>query len=300
MRALAGAGLTLIASILSLVIFAALLVALIPPVSPVQPRLLIALTIGAVILTVGAAMLHEWSVLWQIPLRGFALAAIVVGVRFLVEALFRNWRLAFTAAGALSAGYVVLGFGAGQWMRQLQVSLLGHRRPRRPTLPGSHEARSVTDKSEPGSLKAMLHEFKSGTWYGNARDRATRRKSPWNLLLILALPLWLALWFGGVWLTQRLKNALLAHHPLFDWIWPSAIAPFFAYFPLLLGTIVPAMVLVNYFVYYLVPPALRAMDAEDQAFPGTEYGVQQPILVRLTLWTLPPAFLLALIGQIFI
>jgi hypothetical protein len=60
------------------------------------------------------------------------------------------------------------------------------------------------------------------------------------------------------------------------------------------------MVLVNYFVYYSVPPARRAMDAEDKAFPGTEYSTQQPILLRLTFLGFPIAFALAVVGQLFL
>lgn len=41
------------------------------------------------------------------------------------------------------------------------------------------------------------------------------------------------------------------------------------------------------------------MDAEDEAFPGTEYAAQQPLLVRISLLTAPPAFLLAVVGQLF-
>jgi hypothetical protein len=84
-----------------------------------------------------------------------------------------------------------------------------------------------------------------------------------------------------------------------DWIWPSAIAPFLTYFPLLFTTLIPAMVLVNYAIYLLIPAARRAMHAEDKAFPGTEYATQQPILVRLTLITLPLAFVLAVVGSMF-
>lgn len=62
----------------------------------------------------------------------------------------------------------------------------------------------------------------------------------------------------------------------------------------------PAMVLVNYFVYYCVPPARRAMDVEDKEFPGTEYSAQQPVLVRVSMLTLPAAFVLAVIGQLFL
>lgn len=83
-------------------------------------------------------------------------------------------------------------------------------------------------------------------------------------------------------------------------LWPSSIAPALVYLPLLVGTVTPAMVLVNYFVYYCVPLARRAMDAEDKRFPGTEYDTQQPLLVRISLLTLPPAFVLAVIGQLFL
>jgi len=42
------------------------------------------------------------------------------------------------------------------------------------------------------------------------------------------------------------------------------------------------------------------MDAEDKAFAGTDYATQQPILIRLSWMILPPAFLLAVIGQMFL
>lgn len=83
-------------------------------------------------------------------------------------------------------------------------------------------------------------------------------------------------------------------------IWPGAVAPFFAYFPLMFATIPTSMMLINYFIYFAVPPARRAMDEEDKAFPGTEYSTQQPILVRLTLITLPVAMLCSVAGQMFI
>ena len=41
------------------------------------------------------------------------------------------------------------------------------------------------------------------------------------------------------------------------------------------------------------------MEAEDQAYPGTDYATQQPLLLRLTLWLLPAALVLALLAEIF-
>ena len=83
-------------------------------------------------------------------------------------------------------------------------------------------------------------------------------------------------------------------------VWPSAIAPFFVYFPMIIATMLTSMVLINYAIYLFVPPARRAMDAEDKVFPGTEYSSQQPLLVRLMAIVLPIAFLLAVAGEMFL
>ena len=159
----------------------------------------------------------------------------------------------------------------------------------------------MASKDKPGSVRAALDEMRKGTWLANAQGRASRRKSPWNLLLMLALPLWLALWFGGVRLSHGIAVALMHGHSVpANWLWPGAVAPFFAYFPLLFATIPASMVLVNYFIYFFVPPARRAMDEEDKAVPGTEYSTQQPILVRITLTILPFAIVSAIVGQVFL
>jgi nitrate reductase NapE component len=159
----------------------------------------------------------------------------------------------------------------------------------------------MRSRPEPGSLRSTLRELREGSWSGNARARASRRKSPWNLLLILALPLWLVLLVGGLVASRAIAFLVTHGQPLArDLIWPSSLAPLLIYPPLLLTTIPLAMVLVNYFVYYCVPPARRAMDAEDRAFPGTEYAIQQPILLRITLTTFPVAFVLAVIGRLFL
>ena len=157
-------------------------------------------------------------------------------------------------------------------------------------------------KRKAGSFGATLNELKSGQFLANAQMRSSRRKSPWNLLLVLILPLWLILWWEGLELARILATAVRhGHSPLLEnLIWPASIAPFFVYFPLLLATMVLAMVLVNYAIYLFIAPARRAMDAEDRAFPGTEYAVQQPLLVRITLFTLPVAFLLSIVGRLFI
>ena len=152
-----------------------------------------------------------------------------------------------------------------------------------------------------GPLASVRHELREGTWLRNAQTRSTRRKSPWNLLLLLAVPLWLLLVFVGVRLSREISVIVTHGRPFAgDLIWPSSIAPALVGLALFVGAIAPAMVLVNYFIYYCVPPARRAIDAEDKAFPGTEYATQQPALVRISLITAPAAFLLAVVGQLFL
>ena len=147
----------------------------------------------------------------------------------------------------------------------------------------------------------MLHELRHGTFLANAQGRSSRRKSPWNLLLLLVIPVWLALLIEGTRLARIVALALLHGRTTpMDLIWPASIAPFFVYFPMLLATLLLAMVLVNFAIYFCVPPARRAMDAEDKAFPGTDYSTQQPLLIALTLVALPVAFALAVLGQIFL
>lgn len=156
-------------------------------------------------------------------------------------------------------------------------------------------------RPQPGSLRSVLRELREGTWSGNARVRASRRKSPWNLLLLLVFPSWLLLFYAGL-ISSRWAASLITHgQPLArDLIWPGSLAPLLVHLPLLLTTIPLAMVLVNYFIYYCVPAARRAMDAEDAAVPGTEYATQQPILLKITLVTFPIAWVLAFIGQLFL
>lgn len=301
-RSLIGVCLVWLSFLLFLSVFTRFLDALIPPASPLPVRLWLVLGVACAALLAAAAATHDRSIAWQTPLRGFVFAAMVVGVAHLVAAVFGNRAFLWSPAGALCAGYLFAGVGAARWLSHLQGRPdRGHSRHAGPYAAASRDPHSASARWPPGSLKSLREEVRAGTYLQNASTRASRRKSAWNLLLLLVVPVWMLLWGAGVWLAGLAKSALLGGHALaIDWAWPRAIAPLFAYFPLLFGALVPAMVLVNYFIYYLVPPARRAMDAEDQAFPGTEYSTQQPILLRLTWMILPPAFVLAVLGQIFL
>lgn len=50
--------------------------------------------------------------------------------------------------------------------------------------------------------------MRQGTFVANAQRRSSRRKSPWNLLLVLIIPLWIFLWLKSLALVWNL--ALMA------------------------------------------------------------------------------------------
>jgi hypothetical protein len=154
----------------------------------------------------------------------------------------------------------------------------------------------------PGTLGGTIDEIKSGTFLESSRTRSSRRKSGWNLLLpIVIFPLWIGIWWMAIEL-GCVAHLLLAGRsvpPISDWMKVLGSGMSFAHFLILFSPLIPTMtaaaVIGNYLVY-LVPPARRAMDAEDRAFPGTEYPTAQRELKRLTLYTAPIALALLLLG----
>ncbi len=157
-------------------------------------------------------------------------------------------------------------------------------------------------KRGPGTLGDTLDEIKAGTFLANARERSSRRKSKWNLLLPLVIvPLWLTFWWVAIELGCFAHFLLsgIAVPPVKDWMKVlgsrMSLADFLILFAPFVPTMTAAMVIGNYFVY-LIPVARRAMDAEDQAFPGTEYSTAQRELRRLTGFAAPVALVLSLLG----
>jgi hypothetical protein len=123
------------------------------------------------------------------------------------------------------------------------------------------------------------------SYYQDARRRAQRRRSPWNLLLIPAVLLPAAgLWCGIV-------EALQAFHRVFypgetlgtasHSIGPilTAVSPMFAVLPI-------AMLIGNGLVW-LVPPMRRVLDAEAAPHPGTGFWDAQRQLLRGAKYLVP-------------
>jgi hypothetical protein len=160
----------------------------------------------------------------------------------------------------------------------------------------------MAKKRGPGTLGGAINEIKAGTFLENARTRSARRKSKWNALLpVVIFPLWIAFWWTAI------ELGCVAHlifegksvPPVRDWMKVLGSGMSIAHFLILFSPFVPTMtaaIVIGNYLVYLVPPARRAMDAEDCAFPGTEYATAQRELKRLTLYSAPIGLALLLLG----
>jgi hypothetical protein len=127
-----------------------------------------------------------------------------------------------------------------------------------------------------------------------ARKRASRRKSAWNLLLIPAVfGTWLVLWYVSV---QAVGQVLRYMRPGLRFVLlPDSgggtligLGLLFAWLPL-------AMVIGNILVA-TVAPARRALDREAQAVPGTDLASANRGLLKVILVITPTGLLLVIIG----
>ncbi len=154
----------------------------------------------------------------------------------------------------------------------------------------------------PGTLKGTLQELRGGTWGKNAQNRAARRKSAWNLLLVLfVVPFWLVLWWAISDLGYLMHFAL--HHEsapgLSEWMRTTGTRMTLSRALLLFAPALPALsgaMVISNFLIYRIPPARRAMEAEDRGHPGTDYATAQKALGQLTLYAGSVALLLLLAG----
>ena len=136
------------------------------------------------------------------------------------------------------------------------------------------------------------------SWFVAALGRARRRKSPWNLLLLVAFPLWAVLWWGGFRLAWDYHIHLYpAHAGALGQFWPAGIGgrAFVASFLMVFGPMIPAgvlaLLLTNVLVWF-IPPARRTLDLEASTVPGTGFREsQRKLLLAAVLATAAGAFL---------
>jgi hypothetical protein len=117
----------------------------------------------------------------------------------------------------------------------------------------------------------------------DARRRAGRRKSKWNLLPFYSTILFLFLISFSllkgiesihVW---KYPSQKLTNHP--DGIWVNI-----SILSLLISEITPSLICANV-ICWLTPPARRALDAEAKSHPNTNFTKAQKGLLKIGLWS---------------
>ncbi|MDR2013109.1 MAG: hypothetical protein LBQ20_08745 [Rhodanobacter sp.] len=141
-------------------------------------------------------------------------------------------------------------------------------------------------QDEIDQVARLGRELRDGSWLSNARSRAQRRKSVWNLLLpLFGLPLWVFFTFLLVKLGTYMHQMF---HPAQAQLFtngPLHLNAALVLFPSIIATLCPAFLLANQIVY-LLPPARRTLNAEAQTTPGTSYMESQRALFKVGLWAI--------------
>ncbi len=140
------------------------------------------------------------------------------------------------------------------------------------------------------------------TWLSAALERAQRRQSPANLLLLLAVPLWALIWWGSFRLVWAYHVHLYpAHAGALSQFWPEGIGAhaFGASFLMVFGPMIPAIVLallVTNALLWFIPPVRRTFEAEARGVPGTSFRQSQRKLVIAALVALAAGTFLSMWG----
>ena len=130
----------------------------------------------------------------------------------------------------------------------------------------------------------------------DARTRAGRRRSRWNLLLIpcYILP-WLLLVFGSALEFGRLHALIHATGPV--GVVPDTIGGLLIAVGSLFGWLGPSMIIANQLVS-TVPAARHALDREATSVPGTDRRSANRALFRMSRVLMPVGLLVALAGAL--
>ena len=135
------------------------------------------------------------------------------------------------------------------------------------------------------------------TYWHNARVRATRRKSAWNLLLI---PAAIVPWFLGWWLSAKaLGHVYHLMHPRASFaVLPETLGGIAIAIGLLFAWCPVAMMTANFLVH-AVPAARRALDREASTARGTDFRSSNRQLMRLSAVLIPIGIGAATVGLLF-
>lgn len=127
-----------------------------------------------------------------------------------------------------------------------------------------------------------------------ARARARRRRTRWNLLLIPAVAIpWLAAWWFSISALGRVYRLM---HPSASFsVLPDTIGGTFMVIGPLIAWLPVAMVVGNLLVH-AVPAARRSLDREATTVPGTDFGSSNRGLLRASAVLVPVGLAVGLLG----
>ena len=153
----------------------------------------------------------------------------------------------------------------------------------------------------------MIRNFvqRTARFYGEARQRAKRRKSLWNFLLIpFCLGPAFGLWYALFRLVWCFHVAIYPQHELREF-WQDGIsfksgAPsFLMVFALMPGALVFGFMLGNSLLW-LIAPIRRIFDAEAKSYPGTNFQDAMRGLFMVGIWALPIGLVIAFSAAYFL
>lgn len=132
------------------------------------------------------------------------------------------------------------------------------------------------------------------SYLDEARARASRRKSPWNLVLI---PVVAIAWVTIGLVAMRVLAALhAARYPLDpSWRIARGIGPILASLGALFASLPAAMLVANLAVS-LIPVARQTFEREARPYPEASYARAQVGLLRFAAITVPVALAIAMAG----
>ena len=131
------------------------------------------------------------------------------------------------------------------------------------------------------------------SYYDEARTRAARRKSPWNLALgATVLISWMTISLAVGFVLNVIHQAFYAGQSLSS---HERVGTILVAVSSLFASLIPAMLVANLFVR-LLPPARRALDREASTFPGTDFLEAQRRLLRIGAFVVPASLALGALG----
>jgi hypothetical protein len=135
-------------------------------------------------------------------------------------------------------------------------------------------------------------------FYRDARRRAQRRKSAWNILLFpLCFGGFLVCWYVLFRLVWKFHAAIYPEHQFAEFWRPGISTANFILSFLMMFSITPAAVALGFtlgnVLIWLIPPARRVLDAEAKGYPGISFVETMRGLFKICLWALPIGFAVA-------